>query len=194
MKATGIVRRIDDLGRVVVPKEIRRTLRIREGDPMEIFTNRDGEVILKKYSPIGEIDAFAKQYAESLAAVSGCYVVISDRDQVIAVSGGVKKEYIGRRISHELEEIMEQRRTVNTDTDNVKTITIIDGQDVSDMGQIIFPIICEGDVIGSVIVLAKDKNIGSVVLMSKTEKQQVSDTEKKLVSVAADFLGRQMES
>ena len=109
MKATGIVRRIDDLGRVVVPKEIRRTLRIREGDPMEIFTNRDGEVILKKYSPIGEIDAFAKQYAESLAAVSGCYVVISDRDQVIAVSGGVKKEYIGRRISHELEEIMEQR-------------------------------------------------------------------------------------
>ena len=168
MKATGIVRRIDDLGRVVVPKEIRRTLRIREGDPMEIFTNRDGEVILKKYSPIGEIDVFAKQYAESLAAVSGCYVVISDRDQVIAVSGGVKKEYIGRRISHELEEIMEQRRTVNTDTDNVKTI--------------IFPIICEGDV------------IGSVVLMSKTEKQQVSDTEKKLVSVAADFLGRQMES
>ena len=94
----------------------------------------------------------------------------------------MKKEYIGRRRSHELEEIMEQRRTVNTDTDNVKTITIIDGQDVSDMGQIIFPIICEGDV------------IGSVVLMSKTEKQQVSDTEKKLVSVAADFLGRQMES
>ena len=165
MKATGIVRRIDDLGRVVVPKEIRRTLRIREGDPMEIFTNRDGEVILKKYSPIGEIDAFAK-HAESLAAVSGCYVVISDRDQVIAVSGGVKKEYIGRRISHELEEIMEQRKTVNTDTDNVKTITIIDGQDVSHMGQIIFPIICEGDIIGSVIILSKD------------EKQKVSVTEQ----------------
>ena len=182
MKATGIVRRIDDLGRIVIPKEIRRTLHIRESDPLEIFTDREGQVILKKYSPIGEMTTFAKQYAESLAAVYGCYVVISDRDQVIAVSGGVKKEYIGRRISHELEEIMEQRRTVNTDTDNVKTITIIDGQDVSNMGQIIFPIICEGDV------------IGSVVLMSKTEKQQVSDTEKKLVSVAADFLGRQMES
>ena len=123
-----------------------------------------------------------KQYAESLAAVSGCYVVISDRDQVIAVSGGVKKEYIGRRISHELEEIMEQRKTVNTDTDNVKTITIIDGQDVSHMGQIIFPIICEGDVIGSVIVLAKDEN------------NKVSVTEQKLAGVAAAFLGRQMES
>lgn len=182
MKATGIVRRIDDLGRVVVPKEIRRTLRIREGDPMEIFTNRDGEVILKKYSPIGEIDAFAKQYAESLSAVSGCYVVISDRDQIIAVSGGVKKDYIGRRISCELEELMEQRRSINTDDDHVKTMAIIEGLDAPEMGQIIFPIICEGDV------------IGSVSLMSKKENQQVTETEKKLVSVAADFLGRQMES
>ena len=98
MKATGIVRRIDDLGRVVVPKEIRRTLRIREGDPMEIFTNRDGEIILKKYSPIGEIDSFAKQYAESLAQVSGYKILISDRDQIIAVAGGAKKELLGKNL------------------------------------------------------------------------------------------------
>ena len=90
MKATGIVRRIDDLGRVVVPKEIRRTLRIREGDPLEIFTDREGEIILKKYSPIGEIGAFAKQYAESLAQTSGHMVCIADRDQFIAAAGGGK--------------------------------------------------------------------------------------------------------
>ena len=84
MKATGIVRRIDDLGRVVIPKEIRRTLRIREGDPLEIFTDREGEIILKKYSPIGELSAFAKQYAESLAQTMGCLVCVCDMDQIIA--------------------------------------------------------------------------------------------------------------
>ena len=80
MKATGIVRRIDDLGRVVIPKEIRRTLRIREGDPLEIFTDREGEIILKKYSPIGELGSFAKQYADVLAQGTGQIVCITDRD------------------------------------------------------------------------------------------------------------------
>ena len=93
MKATGIVRRIDDLGRVVVPKEIRRTLRIREGDPLEIFTDREGEIILKKYSPIGELSAFAKQYAESLAQTTGHMVCVTDRDAIIATAGGAKKDY-----------------------------------------------------------------------------------------------------
>ena len=87
MKATGIVRRIDDLGRVVIPKEIRRTLRIREGDPLEIFTDREGEIILKKYSPIGELAAFAGMYADSLAKEAGCLVCICDMDQVVAASG-----------------------------------------------------------------------------------------------------------
>ena len=84
MKATGIVRRIDDLGRVVVPKEIRRTPRIREGDPLEIFTDREGEIILKKYSPIGELGNLAKLYAESLSQTMGCTVCITDTDQVVA--------------------------------------------------------------------------------------------------------------
>lgn len=91
MKATGIVRRIDDLGRVVIPKEIRRTLRIREGDPLEIFTDREGEIILKKYSPIGELSAFAKQYAESLAQTMGCLVCVCDMDQIIASAGTGKR-------------------------------------------------------------------------------------------------------
>ena len=92
MKATGIVRRIDDLGRVVVPKEIRRTLRIREGDPLEIFTDREGQVILKKYSPIGELSEFATGYAETLSKTTGHIACITDKDTVIAVSGGPKKE------------------------------------------------------------------------------------------------------
>lgn len=111
MKATGIVRRIDDLGRVVIPKEIRRTLRIRESDPLEIFTDREGEIILKKYSPIGEMATFAKQYAESLAQVSGHTAMIADRDQFIAVSGGYK-QFVGRPISKELEEKLDNRESV----------------------------------------------------------------------------------
>ncbi len=111
MKATGIVRRIDDLGRIVIPKEIRRTLRIREADPLEIYTDREGEIILKKYSPIGEMGTFAKQYAESMAQVSGHIALITDRDQFIAVSGGMKN-LLGKSISRELEEKIDHREGV----------------------------------------------------------------------------------
>lgn len=182
MKATGIVRRIDDLGRVVVPKEIRRTLRIREGDPMEIFTNHEGEIILKKYSPIGEIDSFAKQYAEALAQISGYKVIISDRDQIIAVAGGAKKDMIGKNISQELEHLITERDVLTTAGGIEKGIPIVEGEETPKAGQVIYPIICEGDIIGSVVILAKD------------EKQEVTVTEQKLASVAAVFLGRQMEA
>ena len=111
MKATGIVRRIDDLGRVVVPKEIRRTLRIREGDPLEIFTDREGEIILKKYSPIGELGAFAKQYADALAQSCGHIVSITDRDHHIAVSGAARKELLGQPVGPALENLINQRET-----------------------------------------------------------------------------------
>ncbi|MGN0383360.1 MAG: stage V sporulation protein T [Eubacterium sp.] len=182
MKATGIVRRIDDLGRVVVPKEIRRTLRIREGDPLEIFTDREGEIILKKYSPIGEMGNFAKQFAESLAQTSGHMIVITDRDQVIAVAGGAKKELFGKRISRDLEEIMEERITVNTCNSNENAVPIIEGEGMGDVGEIICPILCEGDI------------IGSVAIISKGDKNSISITELKLAGVAANFLGRQMEA
>lgn len=112
MKATGIVRRIDDLGRVVIPKEIRRTLRIREGDPLEIYTDADGEVIFKKYSPVGEMSTFASQYADVLARISGLPTLISDRDHIVAVAGVSKKEYLERRITSSLEDIMESRKTL----------------------------------------------------------------------------------
>ena len=99
MKATGVVRRIDDLGRVVIPKEIRKTLRIKEGDPLEIFTDKEGEIILKKYSPIGELTEFATGYAETLAKTTGHIACITDKDTVIAVSGGSKKEFLEQNIS-----------------------------------------------------------------------------------------------
>lgn len=182
MKATGIVRRIDDLGRVVVPKEIRRTLRIREGDPLEIFTDREGEIILKKYSPIGEMSLFAKQYADSLGQVSGCTVCITDRDQVIAAAGSGKKEFIEHSVSRQLEDLMTEREMLNTVKESKSFIPIVNDQQEEYAAQVICPVICEGDV------------IGSVVLLSKEQRTQMGETEQKLAGVAAGFLGRQMES
>ncbi len=181
MKATGIVRRIDDLGRVVVPKEIRRTLRIREGDPLEIFTDREGEIILKKYSPIGELSLFAKQYADSMAQSTGHIVCITDRDQVIAATGVAKKEMLDRAISKQLENLMNERE-MHIAKDSRSMMPIIGSQTEEFTSQVIQPIICEGDVIGAVAILSKE------------EKAQIGEAEQKIASVAAGFLGRQMES
>ena len=159
MKATGIVRRIDDLGRVVIPKEIRRTLRIREGDPLEIFTDREGEVILKKYSPIGELGLFAKQYAESLAQTTGLMVCVSDRDTVIAAAGGAKKDYLGKPISKQLEEAIQERESIQADSGERKFVRIIN-EDVEECyAQTISPVLCEGDAIGAVILFSKDPKL-----------------------------------
>ena len=181
MKATGIVRRIDDLGRVVVPKEIRRTLRIREGDPLEIFTDREGEIILKKYSPIGELGTFAGQYAESMAQIMGCLVCVSDRDHIIAAAGPGKKDYDGKPISKQLEVIIENRGhqvTERADRNFIK-ITLDDSGDYQT--QAIGTIISEGDA------------IGAVILCSREEKSRSGEAQEKLVMTAAGFLGRQME-
>ena len=179
MKATGIVRRIDDLGRIVIPKEIRRTLRIREADPLEIYTDREGEIILKKYSPIGEMGTFAKQYAESMAQVSGHIALITDRDQFIAVSGGMKN-LLGKSISRELEEKIDHRESVVATKGDRNFIQVsLEGDDFSH--EAISAFICEGDVIGSVILVEMDH-------MSKR-----GEVEQKLIQSAAGFLGRQME-
>ncbi len=159
MKATGIVRRIDDLGRVVVPKEIRRTLRIREGDPLEIFTDREGEIILKKYSPIGELGQFAKQYADSMAQTTGHIIVITDKDQFIAVAGPAKKDMITKSISHDLEEAINERETIIASKDDKNFIRIMNEDDSEFVYETVTPIISEGDAIGSVIVLTKDTKV-----------------------------------
>lgn len=178
MKATGIVRRIDDLGRVVIPKEIRRVLRIREGDPLEIFTERDGEVIFKKYSPIGELGEFALGYAETLAKTSGTAAVITDKDNVIAVSGVPKRELAEKRVSPALEKLMEEKSSFIMKSSG-DTVPVIDGGDRY-MAGVVYPIISEGDTIGSVVLLNEDGTMGEV--------------HEKLAQSAAGFLGKHMEN
>ncbi|MGE5506970.1 MAG: stage V sporulation protein T [Chitinophagales bacterium] len=179
MKATGIVRRIDDLGRVVIPKEICRTLRIREGDPLEIFVDREGEVILKKYSPIGELGDFAKEYADSLAEATGHIACITDRDAVIAVAGATKKDFLDKAISPAVERIMEDRKPVLFPKVGETEEELIEG--VKFTCQVVAPIIAEGD------------PIGAVVLASREPDAKMSEMELKLAETAAGFLAKQME-
>ena len=143
MKATGVVRRIDDLGRIVIPKEIRKTLRIKEGDPLEIFTDKEGEVILKKYSPIGELSEFATGYAETLAKTTGHIACITDKDTVIAVSGGSKKEFLEQDLSKELEQLLEDKEIYTSKENNDVSIPITknDSKDRKYNSQVVYPII-----------------------------------------------------
>ncbi len=183
MKATGVVRRIDDLGRIVIPKEIRKTLRIKEGDPLEIFTDKEGEVILKKYSPIGELSEFATTYAETLAKTTGHIACITDKDTVIAVSGGSKKEFLEQGLSKQLEEVLENKEIYSSSDNNeiALPITENDNKEKKYNAQVIYPIVCQGDVIGSVILLAKEQNT------------KMGESEFKVVQSAAGFLGSQMD-
>ena len=183
MKATGIVRRIDDLGRVVIPKEIRRTMRIREGDPLEIYTDRDGEVIFKKYSPIGELQNFAAEYADTLQKTAGMPIFICDRDAIITVSGASKREYMDRKISHSLEEIIESR-TLYVRGAGKETLPLTD--DGAHYVSCAMPIIAEGDIIGCIIS-------GWQYDVSTTDKISES-IESKLIQTAGIFLGKQMEN
>ena len=183
MKATGVVRRIDDLGRVVIPKEIRKTLRIKEGDPLEIFTDKEGEVILKKYSPIGELTEFATGYAETLAKTTGHIACITDKDTVIAISGGSKKEFLEQDISEELERLMDDKETYTSKENNDLAIPITKNENKERRynSQVVYPIISDGDVIGSVILLSKDAST------------KMTEIEQKVAQSAASFLGSQME-
>ena len=181
MKATGVVRRIDDLGRIVIPKEIRKTLRIKEGDPLEIFTEKEGDIILKKYSPIGELSNFATEYVESLNKTTGHISIITDRDTVIAVAGTTKKDILEQKISGDLEKIFETREIFVGNGTNSIFITEKGNKEKEIKPQVIAPIISDGDV------------IGSVALISKDDSTQMSKIEEKVVSVAANFLGSQME-
>lgn len=176
MKATGIVRRIDDLGRVVIPKEIRRTMRIREGEPLEIYVDREGEVILKKYSPINELGEFAKEYADSLHEALGHVVCIADRDEIIAVSGNFKKELIKKPISSTLEEIINNRQTQIIEEEH----SLAMDERTMFKNSVISPIIANGDAIGAVII-------------TTSGDERMGELERKLSETAASFLAKQME-
>lgn len=179
MKATGIVRRIDDLGRVVIPKEIRRTMRIHEGDPLEIYTENDGTVIFKKYSPIGELGEFASQYAEALSKTSGIPACISDKDTVIAVSGVSKKELMNKKVSDDIERVMSKKDTYVSKTAD-DSIAVSDSSNSHTAG-VAAPIVYDGDVVGTVMLLTVDDNT------------DFGETEQKLAETAAAFLGKAIE-
>ncbi|MBR5329673.1 MAG: stage V sporulation protein T [Firmicutes bacterium] len=186
MKATGIVRRIDDLGRVVIPKEIRRTMRIKEGDPLEIYVDREGEVILKKYSPISSLYDFSSEFADALSSTLHTTVFITDRDEVIAVSGGSKKEYLHKPLGSMVEKVMEERRSfvvnhILREADR-NYYALLSDEDSPDANCFcIAPIIPGGDVAGSVIIFSKEVNA------------TMGDMEQKLAETAAKFLSRHLE-
>ena len=180
MKATGIVRRIDDLGRVVIPKEIRRTLRIREGDPLEIYTERDGEVIFKKYSPMGDLQDFADQICDSIGRNTGAIAAVADRDSIIALSGAPKRELLSKANSQELAQLMEQRKSYRYSPGGVK-LQAAEDVDRYHLG-VAAPILSGGDLMGCVMIL-----------MDESEKAP-AESDQKLVQTVASFLGRQMEN
>ncbi len=180
MKATGIVRRIDDLGRVVIPKEIRRTLRIREGDPLEIYTEKDGEVIFKKYSPMGDLTDLAVQICEAIYKNTGHIAAVADRDTIIAAAGLPRRELIDKHNAHDLEQIMEQR-SIYRHTPGETKLRVTDSTDKYYIG-VAAPIISEGDLMGCTMIL------------SDSDSKLFGETEQKLAQTVSGFLGRQMES
>lgn len=181
MKATGIVRRIDDLGRVVIPKEIRRTMRIREGDPLEIFTDKEGGVVFRKYSQISELTDFAKEMCESLLKTTGQIAVITDRDTIIAVSGIPSRELLEKRISPQLEAILERRRLYQGNESEPAISVTEENEKYSVISA--SPVLSEGDVLGCVLFVAAEGG-----------KRSAGEVEEKLLQTISGFLGRHMES
>ena len=180
MKATGIVRRIDDLGRVVIPKEIRRTMRIREGDPLEIYTEKDGGVIFRKYSPMGDLQEFAAQMCESIGSATGKIAAISDRDAIIALHGIPKRELMDKPNSAALEKLMEQRKNYLFKSGDAP-IFATDTMDKYRLGAAA-PILSQGDLMGCVMLLLQEHD------------KPLSESDQVLAQTAAGFLGKQMES
>lgn len=178
MKATGIVRRIDDLGRVVIPKEIRRTMRIREGDPLEIYTETGGQVIFKKYSPIGELSFLAAKTAESLLGNTNLTVLVCDRESCVAASGISKKEVLEKDITFEAESLLEKRKAQIIDTTKT-TVFAISGTEYPICA--VAPIITAGDLLGGVFLLSNEATAAA------------TESDLKLATVAAAFLGKQLE-
>lgn len=180
MKATGIVRRVDDLGRIVIPKEIRRTLRIREGDPLEIYTEKDGGVIFRKYSPMGDLQEFASQMCESIGSATGHIAAVSDRDSIIALHGVPKRELMDKPNSAELDRLMEQRRNYLYKAGDTP-IFAAEGEDKYLLGAA-SPILSQGDLMGCVMLLLGEGDL------------PLQEADQSLARTAAGFLGRQMES
>lgn len=185
MKATGVVRRIDDLGRIVIPIEIRRSMKIRDGDPLEIFVDKDGEVILKKYSAIADLEDFVRQLADTFHQATGLICLVTDRDRVVVSAGGNQRELVNRAIGPVVFRAMEERRTLVFTRDNHDHAgPLIGGDEDAECpftAEVIAPVVVGGDPLGAVILCTRDPD------------QNVGETEHKLAETAAGFLARHME-
>ncbi|MBO5327654.1 MAG: AbrB/MazE/SpoVT family DNA-binding domain-containing protein [Clostridia bacterium] len=174
MKATGIVRRIDELGRVVIPKEIRNTLRLKSGDPLEIFTERD-ELTLKKYSPIASLEQFSEGTAKSLNDLSGHLAVICDTDEVLYAAGSGKREFGGKTISKKLEKILEERKSYLANlSEGGDVVPICEESQAEITAQIIVPIVSGGDCLGAVALISTEQ--GAKIESSAAKLAQLSAT------------------
>ena len=181
MKATGIVRRIDELGRVVIPKEIRRTLRIKEGDPLEIFTDRD-ELMLKKYSPIATLERFSEATVKSLNDLSGKLAMICDTDEILCACGEGKKELDGKNLSEEMDKILKERRSyIANATEGGDILPITSSREEGITAQVIVPIVAGGDCLGAVAVLSRE------------EGAKLDNNVMNLVRLTADILANQFD-
>ena len=180
MKATGIVRRVDDLGRIVIPKEIRRTLRIREGDPLEIYTEKDGGVIFRKYSPMGDLQEFASQMCDAIGSNTGRIAAVSDRDSIIALAGAPRRELMDKPNSQELDKMMEQRKNYRYTTGD-PLVRATEESDKYYLG-VAAPILSQGDLMGCVLLLLGDGDA------------PLQEADQLLARTAAGFLGKQLES
>lgn len=179
MKATGVVRRIDDLGRVVIPKEIRRNLRIREGDSLEIYVDNAGDVILKKYSPIEDLSEFAQQYADALYLAIGKDIIICDRDIIVAATANLKKKYLNKKVSEQLEKYMNSRiaKVEKNATDFELTADVNEHTTF-----VIQPILSSGDCVGAVIILGNENS------------SEITEVDLTSARTAASFIGKYLEA
>ncbi len=174
MKATGIVRRIDELGRVVIPKEIRSTLRLKSGDPLEIFTDRD-ELMLKKYSPIASLEKFSEGTAKSLNDLSGHLAVICDTDEILYAAGSGKRELYGKSLSAEMDKILAGRRSYIANlSEGGDIVPLTDGASKAVTAQIIVPIVCGGDCLGAVALISTE--LGAKIEAGAAKLAQLSAT------------------
>ena len=180
MKATGIVRRVDSLGRVVIPKEIRHTLRIKEGSPLEIYTEKDGGVTFRKYSPLGDLQDFAVQMCDSIRRNTGCIAAVSDRDSIIAQAGGMKRELMDKPNSPELEQLMEERKLYRYSPGS-QLVKPTEHSERYHLG-LAAPILCQGDILGCVMMLLEEGG------------ETFHEADQRLVTTVAEFLGKPMES